>query len=158
MQQCHSSRAVCPVMLPIPAVLSQNVTNKSCLVCTESEKYAFLVNLRPLLGSMRRGQAELCSLRYWPWWSWTTYIKTHFNVSSKILWITRSPPQCIIWNWSFRLMPKAILGGGFVEFKLRFRKIVLMQVFISKTTKPPPKISLGTSLNRNRISIIEERT
>ena len=36
----------------IPAVRSQNVTNKSCLVCVKSEKYAFLVTLR-FLGSMR---------------------------------------------------------------------------------------------------------
>ena len=42
----------------IPAVISQNVTNKSSLVCVKSEKYAFFVNLRPLR-SMRGGKAEL---------------------------------------------------------------------------------------------------
>ena len=33
--------------LPIYAVLSQNFTNKNSLVCIDSEKYAFLVTLRP---------------------------------------------------------------------------------------------------------------
>ena len=28
-------------------VLSQNFTDKSCLVCVKSEKYAFLVSLKP---------------------------------------------------------------------------------------------------------------
>ena len=37
---------------PIPEVVAQNVTNKICLVCVKSEKYAFLVTTRPL-GSMR---------------------------------------------------------------------------------------------------------
>jgi len=46
---------VCPVTLPIPAVAKQNVTDKSCLVCDKSEKYAFLVTLTPL-GLIRRGQ------------------------------------------------------------------------------------------------------
>ena len=32
----------------IPAVVSQSVMNKSCLVCVKSGKYAFWVNLRPL--------------------------------------------------------------------------------------------------------------
>ena len=33
-------------LTPIPAVGSQKVTNKSCLVCVMSEKYAFWVTLR----------------------------------------------------------------------------------------------------------------
>ena len=36
----------------IPAVVSQSVTNKSCLICVDSEKYALLVTTKPL-GSMR---------------------------------------------------------------------------------------------------------
>ena len=39
---------------PIPAVVSHNVTNESCLACLKSEKYVVLVTLRPL-GSMRQG-------------------------------------------------------------------------------------------------------
>ena len=35
------------VPLPIPTVVSQIVTNKSYLVYVKSEKYTFLVNLRP---------------------------------------------------------------------------------------------------------------
>ena len=43
---------VCPVpsaqkLTSIPASVSQNVTNKSCLVRVKSEKYASLVTLRP---------------------------------------------------------------------------------------------------------------
>ena len=37
---------------PIPAVVLQSVTNKSCLIFVKSEKYAFLVTTRPP-GSMR---------------------------------------------------------------------------------------------------------
>ena len=44
-----------------PAVVSQNVNNKSSVVCVRSKKYAFLVTLR-LQGSMRLGKAELCKL------------------------------------------------------------------------------------------------
>ena len=44
----------------IPAVVSQNVTYKSCLVCVKSEKYASLVTL----GSMRRTVAESYQLRF----------------------------------------------------------------------------------------------
>jgi len=35
-----------------------DVTNKSCLICDKSEKYAFLVTLRSLV-SMRRGEVEV---------------------------------------------------------------------------------------------------
>ena len=34
-------------LTPLSPVLSQNVTNKSCLVCVMSEKYASWVTLRP---------------------------------------------------------------------------------------------------------------
>ena len=47
----------------IPAVVSQNVTNESCLACVKSEKYVVWVTLRPL-GSMRQGEAELRTLQY----------------------------------------------------------------------------------------------
>ena len=33
---------------PIPAVDSQNVSNKSCLACAQSKKYSFGFTLRPL--------------------------------------------------------------------------------------------------------------
>ena len=32
--------SVLPFLLPIPAVISQKVKNKSCLACLKSEKYA----------------------------------------------------------------------------------------------------------------------
>ena len=47
----------------IPEVVSQTVTNKSCLVCVKSEKYAFLVTTRPLQ-SMRWREAELHTLQH----------------------------------------------------------------------------------------------
>ena len=40
------------ITIPIPAVLSQSVTKKSCLACVKKKKYAFMVTLRPI-GSMR---------------------------------------------------------------------------------------------------------
>ena len=51
-----------PVTLPIPVVVLQNVTNNICLVCHESDKYAFLVILTSL-GSMRQGEAEPPTLK-----------------------------------------------------------------------------------------------
>ena len=63
----------------------ENVTNKSCLVCVKSEKYTFLVTLRPL-GSMRQDKANLRSLQYQAKQSHPSpYTQTHFRVSQ--------PPQ-----------------------------------------------------------------
>ena len=44
--------AVCPILschvtLPIPTILSQHITNKSCWVCIRGEEYAFLVTPDP---------------------------------------------------------------------------------------------------------------
>ena len=55
--------SVCLKLTPISAVASQNVTNKTFIVCFESEIYPVFVTLRPL-GSMRQGEAELCTLQY----------------------------------------------------------------------------------------------
>ena len=52
-----------PVTPPIPSVLSQNVTGKSCMVCINIKEYAFLVTIRPL-GSMRQGRTKLRTLHY----------------------------------------------------------------------------------------------
>ena len=49
---------ICPCvrkLAPIPAVVSQNVSNKSCLVCINNENYAFWVNVRTL----RQGETML---------------------------------------------------------------------------------------------------
>ena len=43
----------------IPAIVSQNNTNKSCLVCVKSEKYAFWITLTPQLDRCCRGEAEV---------------------------------------------------------------------------------------------------
>ena len=41
-------RTCVQIPTPIATVVSQNVANKSCLVCVKSEKYAFLASLRPV--------------------------------------------------------------------------------------------------------------
>ena len=48
---------------PIPAVISKNVANKTCLACVKSEKYVVWVTLRPL-GFMQGGETELLTLQY----------------------------------------------------------------------------------------------
>ena len=56
-------------LTPLPAVLSQNVTNKSFLVCVKSEKYAYWVTLRPQQDLCRRGEAEVRILDFKTTWS-----------------------------------------------------------------------------------------
>ena len=51
------------LLTPVSAVGSQNVTNRSFLVCVKSEKYALRVTLRPL-GSIRQGEPEIHAIRY----------------------------------------------------------------------------------------------
>ena len=53
----------------IPAVVQQNVMNKSCLVCVMSEKYAFWITLRPQSDRCRRGEAEVRILDFKTTWS-----------------------------------------------------------------------------------------
>ena len=76
----------------ILAVLSQNITNKCCLVCFNSGKYAFCVNLIPLVVQELRQ-------------NWAMYIDTHFSVSS--------PTQC----WSKAVVcistPRIYLQSGY---------------------------------------------
>ena len=58
---CFQFHSVCPCvqqLTPVFAVGSQNITNKSFLVCVKSEKYAYSVTLRPL-GFMRQGEAKI---------------------------------------------------------------------------------------------------
>ena len=44
----------------MPAVVAQNVANKSCLVCVMSENYASWVILRPQSDHFHRGKAKVC--------------------------------------------------------------------------------------------------
>ena len=53
----------------IPAVVSQNVTNKSCLECVIIENYSFWVTLRPQSDCCCRGEAEVCILDFKTTWS-----------------------------------------------------------------------------------------
>ena len=52
-----------------PAVVSKNVTNKSCLVYVQSEKYPSWVTLTPQLDSCCRGKAEVRILEFKTTWS-----------------------------------------------------------------------------------------
>ena len=61
--------ACVPKLTAIPALVQQNVTNKSCLVCVMSEKYAFWVTLRPQSDRYRRGEAEVRILNLKTTWS-----------------------------------------------------------------------------------------
>ena len=60
----HPSGSVCPVpsvqkLASIPASVSQNVTNKSCLVCVKSKKYVSWVILRPQWDHCCQGEAKV---------------------------------------------------------------------------------------------------
>ena len=70
--------SICPSMVSalsirkltsIPASVSQNVTNKSCLVSVKSEIYASWVTLRPQWDRCRQGEAEVRILDYKTTWS-----------------------------------------------------------------------------------------
>ena len=52
-----------------PAVISQNVTNKSCLACVENEKYASWVIIRPQWDCCCRGEAEVRIIDFKTTWS-----------------------------------------------------------------------------------------
>ena len=62
---CPSVRRLAQIL----AVVLQNVTNKSCLVCAMSEKYAFWVTLRPQSDHCRRGKAKVRILDFKTTWS-----------------------------------------------------------------------------------------
>ena len=62
-------RASVQKLAPIPALVSENVTNKSCLVCDKSEKYASWVTLRPQTDQCHRGEAEVRILDFKTTWS-----------------------------------------------------------------------------------------
>ena len=52
-----------------PAVVSQNVTNKSCLACVKNEKYASWVIISPQWDCSCRGQAEVRTIDFKTTWS-----------------------------------------------------------------------------------------
>ena len=61
----RSSVRVCVRKLAkFPAVVWQNVTNKSCLVCVQSVQYASWLNLTPQLDCCCQGKAEVCALAH----------------------------------------------------------------------------------------------
>ena len=77
-------RQWCPTFeFPIPAVVSQSITDKSCLICVKNENNTFLVTIR-FLGSKRWGEAELHTLQDQERRSQATYTKTSFSVSSPL--------------------------------------------------------------------------
>merc|ERR1711973_220240 len=71
----------------IPAVVQQNVTNKSCLVCVMTEKYAFWITLRPQTDRCRRGKAEVRVLDFKTTWS-------EFQMPSQTA-LAEAKPRCV---------------------------------------------------------------
>ena len=55
--------------ISLPAVVSQNITNRSCLVSVKSEKYASWVTFRPHWDRCRQGEAEVRVLDFKTTWS-----------------------------------------------------------------------------------------
>ena len=82
-----SVRASVRKLAPNSAVVSENVTNKSCLVCDKSEKYASWVTLRPQSDRCRRGKAKVCILDFKSTWS-------EFKMPSQTA-PARAKPRCV---------------------------------------------------------------
>ena len=57
------------IFFQFPAVASQNVTNKSCLACVKSEKYASWVTISPQWECCCRGEAEVRIIDFKTTWS-----------------------------------------------------------------------------------------
>ena len=62
-------RACVRKLAPFPTVVSQTVTNKGCLVCVMSEKYACWVTLRAQSDCCGRGEAKVRILDFKTTWS-----------------------------------------------------------------------------------------
>ena len=71
-------------LVPILAVVSLTVTNKSCLVCVMSEKYECWVNLRPQWDRCSQGEAEVRILDF----------ETTWSESQKLSLISKSLSDC----------------------------------------------------------------
>ena len=55
-------------------------------------------------------------------------------------------------------MPKDISGGGFVDYETNTCIKANCEISNSKSTKPPPKMSLGISQNERFQTTVEEWT
>ena len=55
-------------------------------------------------------------------------------------------------------MPKDISGGGFVDYETNTCIKANCEISNSKSTKPPPEMSLGISQNERFQMIVEEWT
>ena len=65
---------------PTPVVISQDVTNESCLACVL--EYVVWAILRPL-GYMRHGEPELSTSQYKARWGRAPHFETHFITSQE---------------------------------------------------------------------------
>ena len=72
----HVCLSLCPSVhtshfhfFQFPAVVSQNVTNKSCLACVKNEKYAPWVIIRPQWDCCCRGEAKVRIIDFKTTWS-----------------------------------------------------------------------------------------
>ena len=70
-----------------PAVVSQNVTNKSCLACVKNEKYASWVIIRPQWDCCCRGEAEVRIIDFKTTWS-------EFQMPSQTA-LAEAKPRCV---------------------------------------------------------------
>ena len=66
---CPSVRLCVRKLAQFSAVVSQNVTKKSCLVCVKNEKYALWMTPPPQLDCYCRGEAEVRVLNFKTTWS-----------------------------------------------------------------------------------------
>ena len=107
-------------LAPFPAVRSQNVTNKSCLICVKSQKYPFWVTLSPP-GIYEAMSNQATYITFLASWGQARYIKTHFSVSSPhqyrsqavvFISITRMNPRSgyFLVFWYFDLLICAKVG------------------------------------------------
>ena len=85
----------------VPAVISQDVTDKSCLGCDKSEIYAFWVTLRPLGLRFEVKQRYLGYIWYQPRHNRASYIKVFHHLPSVI------PKQPFALSYLGRMYPRS---------------------------------------------------
>ena len=85
---CHTFR------FPMPAVVSPNFSNNSCLACVQSEKYSFWFTLRPL-GSIRWGEAELRIIRIIREGGVASWLRRGLTYSWLRVWATHWAFSCL---------------------------------------------------------------
>ena len=132
-------------MVTIPAVVSENVTNKSCLVCDKSEKYASWVTLRPQSDRCRRGEAEVRILDFKT--TWSEFQKPYQTAAARGEAELRlynlketSPPQ----SWS-----QAVVCVSTPRMYLRTRYFLVFIKTLMQISSQGRKISISVTLRNS---------